>query len=36
MKKGDYVMNYGDFGDKFYVILKGDVSVRIPDPKLKN
>jgi CRP-like cAMP-binding protein len=32
-KKGDYVFKFGDFGDKFYIILKGEVSVRIPDPK---
>lgn len=35
MAKGDYVFRFGDIGDKFYVILKGEVSVRIPDPKLK-
>jgi len=36
MKKGEYVFRFGDTGDKFYVILKGEVSVRIPDPKMKN
>lgn len=25
-----FVINYGDFGDKFYIILKGTVSVWIP------
>jgi CRP-like cAMP-binding protein len=34
-RKGDYVFKFGDFGDKFYVILTGEVSVRIPDPKMK-
>lgn len=33
MSQGDYVFKFGDTGDKFYVILKGEVSVRIPDPK---
>jgi hypothetical protein len=36
MLRGDYVFKFGDFGDKFYVILRGEVSVRIPDPKNKN
>ena len=36
MRAGDHVFKYGDFGDKFYVILKGQVSIRIPDPKNKN
>lgn len=34
--KGDFVFKFGDYGDKFYVILRGEVSVRIPDPKLKH
>jgi CRP-like cAMP-binding protein len=35
-KRGDFVFKYGDVGDKFYVILKGSVTVRIPNPKKKN
>ena len=29
-------MKYGDSGDKFYIILKGEVKVIIPNPKIKN
>lgn len=29
-KKGEKVFNYGDKGDLFYFILKGEVSVLIP------
>lgn len=32
-KKGDIVFNFGDIGDKFYVILQGSVSVRIPNKR---
>lgn len=27
-----FIINYGDFGDKFYIILKGTVSVWLPVP----
>ena len=29
-------ITYGEKGDCFYIILKGVVSVQIPNPKLKN
>lgn len=29
------VINYGDVGDKFYIIFKGIVSVFIPNPSIK-
>jgi CRP-like cAMP-binding protein len=29
MDKNDYVMKIGDFGEKFFIILKGKVSVRV-------
>lgn len=32
---GEAVFRHGEYGEKFYVILKGEVSVKIPDPKLK-
>ena len=35
MGKGETVFKYGDFGDKFYVILRGEVAVKILDPKYK-
>lgn len=28
--QGEKVFNYGDIGDKFYIILQGKVSVRVP------
>ena len=31
-KEGDTVFRQGDFGDKFYMILKGRVQVQVPDP----
>jgi hypothetical protein len=33
---GDDVFLYGDCGEKFYIILKGLVGVRIPNPKIGN
>ena len=33
---GDNVITYGEKGDCFYVILKGVVSIHIPNPKIKN
>lgn len=30
MSKGKRVFRYGDYGDKFYIILKGEVSVHAP------
>lgn len=35
-KEGEVVFKQGEYGDKFYVILKGEVAVKIPDPKRKN
>ena len=32
----EYVIRYGDKGDWFYLILKGVVSVEIPNPTIKN
>lgn len=29
-------MNWGDLGDKFYILIKGSVKVLVPDPKLKD
>jgi CRP-like cAMP-binding protein len=30
------VITYGDKGDKFYIILRGSVSVLIPNPKISS
>jgi CRP-like cAMP-binding protein len=30
VEEGDNVFTYGDLGDKFYIILKGSVSVQTP------
>jgi signal-transduction protein with cAMP-binding, CBS, and nucleotidyltransferase domain len=35
-KKGENVFDWGNPGDKFYIILKGTVSVQVPTEKLKN
>jgi CRP-like cAMP-binding protein len=34
-KKGTNVFDWGSFGDKFYIILRGKVSVMVPQEKLK-
>ena len=34
-KPNDYVFKYGDDGDKFYLVIKGKVTVHIPNPKVK-
>ena len=31
MLKGEYVFEFGDVGDKFYLILDGSVEIQIPD-----
>jgi CRP-like cAMP-binding protein len=31
----DDVFEYGDVGDLFYLIIKGSVSVQIPNPEIK-
>ena len=31
-----YVVKYGDYGDKFYIILKGELTVQVPNPKIKD
>jgi CRP-like cAMP-binding protein len=33
--KGGAVFRYGEHGDKFYIVLKGEVAVKILDPKYK-
>ena len=35
MKKGETVMEFGDVGNKFYLILQGEVEIHIPDPNRK-
>jgi hypothetical protein len=30
------VFEFGDIGDKFYMILKGIVSIQVPNQKVKN
>jgi hypothetical protein len=35
LKKGTNVFDWGSFGDKFYIILRGKVSVMVPQEKLK-
>lgn len=32
-KKDDYIINFGEIGDKFYILLSGSVSVYKPSPK---
>jgi CRP-like cAMP-binding protein len=29
--KGENIMQYGDIGESFYFILKGEVKIEIPD-----
>ena len=36
MEKGKDVFEYNSMGDKFYIILKGTVSVMIPNPDHKD
>lgn len=33
MRTGDIVFSYGDFGEKFYIIIEGSVGVMIPNSK---
>ena len=33
IKEGEHIFDYGDSGDKFYIILKGRIGIFIP--KLK-
>ena len=33
---GEVIMNYGEKGDKFYVIVQGLALVRIPNPNIRN
>ncbi len=35
-KPGENVFEYGNQGDKFYMILSGEVSVLIPNPECRN
>ena len=32
-KKDEYIINYGEIGDKFYIILSGSVNVYKPSPQ---
>lgn len=34
-KPGDEIIKYGDFGDHFFIIIQGKVSVKIPNPTIK-
>lgn len=34
--KGDCIINWGDEGDKFYIIIKGSVKVLVPSNKIKD
>ena len=34
-RAGDTVFQFGEYGDKFYVTLRGEVCVKVPDPKYK-
>ena len=34
--KNQYIINFGEQGDKFYIILKGEVSVLVPNPLIKD
>ena len=36
LETGDDVFLYGDRGETFYIIIKGLVGVRIPNPKIKD
>ena len=35
-KAGETIFEYGDYGDQFFIILKGTVSVLVPKQKEKN
>ena len=35
IRAGETVFKFGEYGEKFYVTLRGEVSVKIPDPKYK-
>lgn len=35
IRAGDAVFKFGEHGDKFYVILRGEVCVKVPDAKYK-
>ena len=32
---GETIFNYGDFGNKFYIILKGKVEIKVPEQGVK-
>jgi hypothetical protein len=32
----DEIINYGEIGDKFYIIIRGVVSIQIPNMSIKN
>ena len=31
---GDIIFNYGDVGDKFYIVMEGEVTMMLPDPEV--
>ena len=35
MEKDEIVMEYGDIGQNFYLILQGEVEITVPDPNRK-
>lgn len=35
LRRGEFVFKAGDYGEKFYVILEGEVAVKIMDPANK-
>ena len=35
-RDGECIMQWGELGDKFYILLKGQVGVLIPSPKIKD
>ena len=35
-KRKQVIFHFGDLGDKFYILIQGEVGVLIPNPKIKN
>ena len=33
--KGDVIFNYGDVGDKFFIVMEGEVTMKLPDPDVE-
>ena len=36
IKKDENIIEYGDEGDLFYIILSGEVKVEVPNPNIKD